>query len=521
MPARGVTWGTERIGAVVSEIDRDSADPPLGQEPEGGSDEPTFRRWFFALRNALGTGLGSILLTLPLKFCGFVPEIVVVRLFAIVSLLAAITYAVRWDMHLQILRYYGSKSRAHTPVVALEGIVMVAFFAFGPYCLFWPNGLLQFFIAIGLLTAIFALGLAMAWLSRKRGVKTGTEEAEHCGLIRFLRYDILEPVDYVRPFKWLYERWELVAPKGRMSYMSVWLCAVLISVASANSPRVAPAAYHLLKGSKQATVDGSRRRTGQSEVASEPDTTEQRPVVEVEEPVVSADPSYEDLCPSGPVPGEPAPEPQRNALYRRWLDGGLGAAFAGCARPARRLPDEAWYAPGYCGASIRSLAIGTPEGGGEMVLWDPAAFALTRAREGALTGLISNQPVEEGEIAGVETRGGTFLFMRARISGNEFSWSAQRCQDIHRGAPFITLPPALSRLWSREVAREYLWIWPLREEVVSSGGKRFTFEDPSFGTREIVGYCRSDFDCELRVEGVISRSSGPGVIDIDRVLAST
>lgn len=500
-------------GTHVSKADRE------GPQPEKNR---AFRRWLLALRNALGTGLGSVLLALPLKYLGLVPEEVVVRLFAIVTILSALVYGVRTEMHVQILMKEGSKGWAHELIVALEVLLMLAFLAFGPYCMVEPDGLFQFFGALALFVAVFVLALAAAWLDRAKGVKTGTAAAPECNFILFVRAGILEPADYIRFFRWLNERWDMVTPRGKVSYLSVWLCAALFSVASANGPAVAPVAYDFLKGKEKVTITkGGDQEDGKSSpegAAAAPSGT--APIAAVREAAVPGEPAYHELCPGGLIPGDNAPEPQRLELYRRWLAGGLGAIFAGCARLAHRLPSDAWYAPGYCDASVRSLAWAPPVGEGAIVLWDSARFALARAEEGTLLGVTSSELVEEGEVYTVQTEGGTSTFLRNRLS-EESSFVPEiflDCRDVEPGAPYLRLPPALSRLWSSEVEREGKWIWPVREGPGADGGRRYEFEDPGPGDREIVGYCRSDLDCEFRVEGVVYASAGAGAIDIEKVL---
>lgn len=487
---------------------------------------PPRRRWLIALRNAFATGLGSVLLSLPLKYLGQVPEVVVVRLFAIVTLGSAIAYAVRTEMHVDVLVRRGARGRAHVVVVALEGFVALAFLACGPYCWFVPDGGMQFVTAASLVSAVFGLSLAMRWLAKTRGVATGTDVAPHCWLIVFIRESILEPVDHVHSFNWLNERFDQKAPKGRLSPLTLWLCASLVTVASANGPRVAPVAWEALGGKGSAALvapvtvaeeESNARGWSAPEAGggAGPSVTA-RPAEE------EGLPSYEVLCGKGLTPGEPAPRAQRRALYRQWLNGGVGSIVAGCARPARKLPNDSWFAVGMCDNEVRSLAIGSPGEYGALLLWAPARFAFEKAEAGTLTNATSSQLIGEGEVYSLQTTAGTYLFMRDHLPDDESALGreAQSCTDLEEGAvPFVILPPALSRLWSAQVKLERAWFWAILNEPGADDGERFIFRDPRPGVkREIVGYCRTDTDCELRVEGVVSASRGSGAIDVESIL---
>ncbi len=490
-------------------------------DQRGSSSEDRKPRWSPLLRNATVTGLGSGLISLPLKFLGIVPEIAVVRLFAIVTVAAAIAYAVRWEMHRRVLRLHGAKGRLHVAAVAAEGVVALAFLLCGPTCFLWPEGVRQCAAALVLLVFVFTIALVMAWLARHRDLKTGTDVADHCGLIKFIRYDILEPFEHVSLFKWLKERWDLLAPKkGMVSYLTLWLCASLVTVACANTPKVGPSIYRAFTADvavvkqigAEAAVSAPPRKATVAMAAAPP----------TEMPALAAKPTYGQLCRGANLPGAPAPAEQRDQLFQQWLGGGgLGAIFAGCAGPAHPAGGGLWYAVGRCHGAVRSVAIATSEGSGGMLLWAPARFALARARDGSLLDASSSRLVGEGEIYAVQTIDGTYAILRSRLdeAGAKSAQSPRSCGDVREGAPFLVLPPALTRLWSTRVATTGAWLWPVSEHRSPDGTRTFRFRAAYPANDEAVGRCRSNLDCELEGAGTLVRSVGPGPADISTVLA--
>jgi hypothetical protein len=407
--------------------------------------------------------------------------------------------------------------------------VALAFLACAPVCFFWSDGVAQFTAALAILLAGFSLDLAMSWLVRNRGVMSGTEGAEHCGFIRFIRVDVLEPVDYVKPFKWLNGRWDLKAPWGKVSFLSVWLWATMVTVATANAPRVAPPVYHFFRGNaEKSTTEAAKAEVSSASLIGSGGGSVESPEPDVRRPEMqlhASSPDYSEQCGNHAVPGVPAPRPQRRELYDQWLGpAGLGAMFAGCARPARREPNGVWYEAGVCDGAVRSLAVAAPRAAGALLLWAPARFGLARAREGSLVGATSSRLVGSGEIYSVATDAGTYLFLRDRLSAGAAgpAGAVASCSDVaNGGVPYVTLPPALSRLWSARLEAQGEWLWPLSEVRAAGGGADYTFRSAeTTDKREIVGHCDSATNCELRIGAAPRRDTGNGAVDMPQILDS-
>ena len=361
----------------------------------------------------------------------------------------------------------------------------------------------------------------MAEVAISYEIKTGTQLASHCWFVRGLR-KLISRFDHFRFFAWLNEQWEKSAPAGKVSYLVVWITAAMIGVAGAN---LAPIIKHSLPDKAPQIAAPPKSNHHHSDKTPKP-TQNQKPEVTKSDPEEEGgdEPSLSDLCGTLSHPGRPAPEPAYGLLYAQWFGPGvgLGAILAGCPEPAHELSTGAWYEAGTCHGVLRSLSV-APSGAeaGAILLWRPARFALAAAGRGTLESASSSRLSGEGEFYTVTTVSGTYVFMREHVSdGSSGSvGEARDCAEIEEDpVPFLVLPPALSRIWFEYVLAEEQWIWPV-SEVSSSGVTSFVFNsaDPA-DERDISATCRSATDCEMIAEGVPAHSSGPGPIDVLRLL---
>jgi hypothetical protein len=466
-------------------------------------------------------------ITLPLRIAHLLPEAAVVRIFAIVSVFAAIAYATRWEIHLEgMLRQ--CEGRAHVGVIAIEGLVALALLAFGPMLLADPDAWIETGGAGVFVVVIVAMALWMSELVERTAVKSGTQLADHCWLISFLRTEVLWRLDHVplaRKIDGLFER---EAPPGRVSYLVLWIVVGLLTVFAANASTTVPTAVRFLAGggkvvhkvggksghqTGQQSPDGAKSTTSTTGTkGSEPSdeqTTEEAPT-----------PEYRQLCADDPVPGTPAPEPLRRLLYGQWLgEGGPGAIVAGCAQGAQRLANGEWYEVGRCEGVLRSLAFATEDTAG-MVLWAPAQYAYAHALDGSLEGVTSGRLVGSGQMYTVNTSLGTAVFIRSRLAQETRSSRkpATGCSEYHEGVvPLVEIPPALARLWASFIETEHEWLWPTTPSPKEPSRVVF-LPSKERDRRSIVGTCEGEAACRLRVGRSTSTSSGTGGIDLEALL---
>lgn len=478
-----------------------------------------------ALRRVFAGGTASLVVTAPLKAVGVLPIVVVVRIAAVATILVACVYALRTEIHAESMLRYGVKGRAHAGVVAAECVAAIALFACGPLLIMHPSSAAQFASATTLAVVVLALGVGMSSLIDHAGVSSASEAARHCVLIRAFRAEVLDRLDHVWFVRRLNELLDREPPAGRVSYFVLWIFVVLMMVASANTPTVAPAVYKLLRGHTASVVHAGSGSASAPSGSGAVAASNVSPGAGVYAPVTvsaQAAPTYDELCPQGVTPGDPAPEPIHSELYRQWLQpGGLGAAIAGCANTAHEQSNGVWFAAGTCDGELRSLAVAGPGVVPGMLLWAPARFALQQALRGTLTGASSSRLVGSGEVYAVQTSVGTYAFLRDRLNdvGVGLRAEPRHCAEAHRGAvPYVMLPPALTRLWSAQVQADDQWLWPERDG--RAGTWRYVFHAANPGDdRTIVGSCATDTDCELRVDGIASNSTGAGGVSLDALLA--
>jgi hypothetical protein len=184
----------------------------------------------------------------------------------------------RWEIHLEGL-IHGYKGKVHLAVVVVEGLVVLAFLASGPVLFLDPDGVLQFAVAGGVAVAVLAMGLLTSWLGDRFGVKSGTELAPHCRLLKALRKGIFGRLDHVRFVEWLDRRLDLKAPVGHVSYPVLWTVAALITVMGANASSVGKLAYGVLSEQPHPSAAGVYARVHQPK--RRPPQTEQCPQVTV------------------------------------------------------------------------------------------------------------------------------------------------------------------------------------------------------------------------------------------------
>jgi hypothetical protein len=474
---------------------------------------------------AAGAGLGSLVVTLPLRVAHVLPEVAIVRIFAIVTFVAAIAYAARWEIHLEGI-LHRCEGRAHVWVIAVEGFVAVAFLALGPFLLSDPDAWIETAASGALVVAIIVLAAWMSGLVERTPIRSGTALAGHCWLINVFRTEVLWRLDHVPLAKKIDDLFEQEAPPGRVSYLVLWIVVGMLTVGAANTPTTVPAAMRFLAGnsaqSHQAPTGSARHASRRS--PRKPSTTvlptNKEPAVEHSTSGESASPEYHQLCGADPIPGSPAPEPFARALYGQWLgERGLGAIVAGCAQGAERLASGAWYEVGRCGGALRSLAFAS-EGTSGMVLWAPASYAFAHARAGSLEGVTSGRLVGTGQLYAVDTSYGTALFIRSRLAqeASNPQTSPTSCSEYHEGViPLVEIRPGLAQLWASFIEREHEWLWPTTPSR-KDPGRVFFLPAKEGDRRRIVGTCESETACRLSVGATVSLDSGVGSIDLDAVL---
>jgi hypothetical protein len=484
--------------------------PPVN-DPEGQNGRSK-------LAHISAPAVGVVVLAIVNWVTGASPRGGVLALAVIVGLLA-LAYLVRTEIHVEHLVRIRSTRPLHILVVALEVIVTLCFLAAPVFLFKMPGRLAELIVAGGLALAVVVLGLAMSWVAARYKIKTGTQLASHCWFVRGLR-GLIGYFDHFPFFAWLNDLWERVAPTGKVSYLAVWITAALLGVAAANG---APLLKHL--GDNPPPIAQQQKAKEQSRKSKPAPTPAPAPVPEPSPPPPEeGEASLSDLCGELSHPGRPAPEPAYGLLYAQWFGPGvgLGAIIAGCPEPAHELSTGVWYEAGSCHGAPRAMAVAAPGAeAGAILLWRPARFALGAAERGTLENASSSRLADEGELYTVTTVSGTYVFMRERVSdgSGELEGEARDCDEIKEDpVPFVMLPAALSRLWFEYVLNEETWIWPVTESTIS-GHTDFTFHstDPA-DHREVRATCASATDCELIAEGVPTSSSGPGPIDVARLL---
>lgn len=207
--------------------------------------------------------------------------------------------------------------------------------------------------------------------------------------------------------------------------------------------------------------------------------------------------TYEQLCGTRTRPGAPAPAPVATLLMRLWLGrGGAGARLAGCAQDARPLAHDpaTWWVEGRCGSDVQSFGIASPNGSSALLLGQAARFAVGQASAGDLLGASDRYNVGVGDLHVVETRSGTHLLVRPRLTttgGAPGPTSAPPCSSSRdQSAPYTVLPPAGTELLVSRAAVDG-WAWP---EPVGREAGRFrlrgglgTPDDKIVGRLDCVG----------------------------------
>jgi hypothetical protein len=476
---------------------------------------------------AAGAGVGSLVITLPLRIADVLPEVAVIRIFAIVTLFAAVVYATRWEIHLEGILHQ-CEGRVHVCVIAVEGLVAFAFLAFGPFLLSDPDAWIETGGSAAFVVAIIVLAVWMSGLVERTAIKSGTTLAGHCWLINVFRTELLWRLDHVPVVRKIDGLFEREAPPGRVSYLILWIVVGLLTVCAANTPTTVPAAMHLLAGGTKTTprtATGSAdhrasHKSGRPSTVVSTTSSEEMRTTEDQESRESSSPEYYQLCGADPIPGSPAPAPVARALYGQWLgEGGLGAIVAGCAQDAEKLTSGAWYEVGRCEGALRSLAFAN-EGTSGIVLWAPARYAFAHAVDGSLAGVTSGQLVGTGQMYTVDTSDGTAVFIRSQLAqeASDPGEPPTACSEYHEGViPLVEIRPGLARLWASFIEAEHEWLWPSTPSPKKP--TRIIFKpSKERDHRRIIGMCKSETACQLSVEGAISPSRGTSQIDVDAVL---
>ena len=207
--------------------------------------------------------------------------------------------------------------------------------------------------------------------------------------------------------------------------------------------------------------------------------------------------------------GEPAPSPYREQLAG--LFHAEGAEAAGCPNPARAVDgqQDVWYAKGFCGSELRSLAVTAPEYLPAILYQQAAEFADGRAADGVLLGASSRWPFRAGDLYVVNTTSGSYVLVRRRSSTGavEAQGGSGSCDSYTTGnLPYTILPPGLVRLWLELVESE--WVWP---QSAGRDGEAREFEFlHDYPDDEVVATasCPTEQWCTLSVGGEERQTAG-------------
>lgn len=217
------------------------------------------------------------------------------------------------------------------------------------------------------------------------------------------------------------------------------------------------------------------------------------------------EPTYEELCPGGGEPGDPAPGAWRHALYGLWLgEYGAGAVEAGCtgtAHPAKGHP-HIWVAEGMCEGSLRSYAIAAKGRAASLLYQQAARFAVAKEEAGVLLGASPRQDLRDGDFYLVETEIGPYVLIRSQKATGSTTAEGipRRCEDYTSdNYPYTSMPPGLLQIWL-QISRWQL-AWPVSEESASPGKHGFVFLGADTG--EVIAHaeCESPTYCTASFHG--------------------
>jgi hypothetical protein len=218
----------------------------------------------------------------------------------------------------------------------------------------------------------------------------------------------------------------------------------------------------------------------------------------------STQPTYEELCPGGGVPGSPAPRPSSDALYGLWLgESGAGAIEGGCAQPAHVAKDHpaVWVEEGLCEGSLRSYGIAADRPA-SLLYQQAARFALAKEREGVLLGASSREDLRDGDFYLVETELGPYVLIRPQKATGvaPADSTPRRCEDYTSdNYPYTTVPPGLVRIWLQISQHEL--VFPVSVGRSHGAAQKFTFLGADSGTVVGEAECADADTCSATVPG--------------------
>ena len=233
-------------------------------------------------------------------------------------------------------------------------------------------------------------------------------------------------------------------------------------------------------------------------------------------------PTYEELCPGGIEPGQPAHRPWSMSLYSLWLgESGAGAIEAGCARPAHPIKGHPriWMAEGSCEGSVRSLGVSVLGRPPSLLYQQAARFALAKAREGTLLGASPREDLRGGDFYLVEAESGPYVLIRSQKAiGSATSSSApRRCEDyISDNYPYTIVPPGLIRIWLRISHAEL--VWPVLDG--DNGGEVQDFAFLGADNGALVGHaeCTSTATCTASFNGRVFTTPSSSNLSVESIL---
>jgi hypothetical protein len=431
-------------------------------------------------------------------------------------LIAGICYAGRIPVHVFGAGYVSLQPRLHDQpslcrrlnfLTCLNGLSAIVWLIAGVALLVDPTHpwLLETALAIGFYMLVMWLAMETVACATDLGLPRGTEIVCRSWLGRRFK-SLLERAPEESPMsRGMKVLARTTPPHQASSFLALSAAALLALSTGTGAAKTAERVMHEPAPTSPVAVAPTVEVTG-------PGTSKQD---------ASDEPTYEEECDDGTIPGDPAPSPQGEQLLALWMGGGgidgAGAIEAGCARGATPVighPDV-WIARGYCGDSLRSLGIAAPGYLPALLFQGAARFALRKAREGDLRGASARWQVGEGDLYVVDVDVGSFVLVRRNASGGAtVPTGVLPCErQREAGVRYQVIPPGLLGIWL-ELAHGR-WLWPT---VVGDG--RFAFLD-DVGNQVATAHCYGDTRCEAWFDGSLHATSGSLYTSVNALASMT
>jgi hypothetical protein len=425
----------------------------------------------------------------------------VLRDDARILLCFAITYAVRWTIHLR-LGYLDVKTRAARILAVVTGcdlslaigLVVLAVRAVEHSTL---GRVVLVAVPMALLVSISA-GLTVLILTGNKELKNKQRGTDWVGdHVRCLKR-LLDTLTTIPILSACGRLLDTVTPDSRVSAYVTGLVTLTISMSSGIATGYA---VHVQ------TASVKQRRSVIAQILHPRDHLQLPPwSPAAHTAALSARPGSNDASCSGlrasgaigqnqPV----APRQARLALERLFAGGendGIGAGCPWVAHP-ERLQASRWWETGWCGSQLQSLAVAGPSGSA-MMFGQVAVLARYLAMRGLLDGASTMTDVGTGDFQVISTGYGDVIAIRAvRTDIAAGGHLAGPCAgSTGHTVPYVELPPAMAVLWAQLIEQRHQWLWPVDDE--SGRGRAYDFLANKAGGATVArGMCDRGGDCSL------------------------